>query len=562
MDDIGRAHQGRVAIRTFQIIANALLLRGYYSMAGQSGQTLEAALRALSPEIYGTMNDPKRIELKGLEYIMERLPRGIEQCNRFVMTVEGDLDGTSFEKLRPPKRRRVSYRVSDNEMGFVISTGMSEIYDILTHLTFLYIEAKHIHSKTRDEEGKPIREWLRFERDVKREEDLKDEELEQALWNLSILLGRTYHETRDTYDYFDKAKDELKSNNGLFQIIYSLCNLIEKEIQENDRLVVYFRPSLIDQIVHQLYGKKWATAIKNKLTALGLQDRPLHIISANLHSVINLIYGYAAVKDKKDKKSAKDLYTFVQYISDYEERIRTFAGKHGFYEMVDKSGAQTNCQIIDTAKLKSVSLHPAIKLGADRFVKQGPVLLVMDYAFGYQAFELMDELLQPWDTHGSTKTLKVQSISIMGKAGILPGKKGDIMLATAHVLEGQAHNYIVDNDLDREDFDDDIDIYLGPIVTVLGTSLQNRDILDKFQTTSWKAVGLEMEGGHYQRAINAAIIRGHIPEEVKVRYAYYASDNPLKSGQTLAAGPMGLEGIRPTYMITKAILQKILGKNP
>ena len=210
--------------------------------------------------------------------------------------------------------------------------------------------------------------------------------------------------------------------------------------------------------------------------------------------------------------------------------------------------------------LRSVGLHPAIKLKTEKVVKQRPVLLVMDYAFGYQAFELMDELLQPWDVSGSSKTLNVQSISVMGKAGILPGKKGDIMLATAHVLEGQAHNYIVDNDLTRDDFDDDIDIYVGPIVTVLGTSLQNRDILEKFQTTTWKAVGLEMEGGHYQRAINAAIIRGHIPKNVKVRYAYYASDNPLKSGQTLAAGPMGLEGIRPTYMITKAIIQKILGE--
>ena len=52
---------------------------------------------------------------------------------------------------------------------------------------------------------------------------------------------------------------------------------------------------------------------------------------------------------------------------------------------------------------------------------------------------------------------------------------------------------------------------------------------------TWQAVGLEMEGGHYQRAISAAIIRGHIPREVRVRYAYYASDNPLISGQTLAA---------------------------
>ena len=123
MDDMDRAHQGRVAIRAFQIIAHALLLRGHYSMAGQSGQALEASLRTLSPEIYGSMNDPKRIELKGLEYIMDRLPRGIEKCNRFVMTVKGDLEGTSFEKLRPPRRRRISFRVSDNEMWFCNQHG-------------------------------------------------------------------------------------------------------------------------------------------------------------------------------------------------------------------------------------------------------------------------------------------------------------------------------------------------------------------------------------------------------------------------------------------------------
>ena len=146
----------------------------------------------------------------------------------------------------------------------------------------------------------------------------------------------------------------------------------------------------------------------------------------------------------------------------------------------------------------------------------------------------------------------------MGKAGTLSGLKGDIMLASAHVLEGTPHNYSVDGDLTVKDFEADVNVFVGPIITVLGTSLQNRDVLQKFQKTSWNAVGLEMEGGHYQRAINAAMIRGHISKDVKVRYAYYASDNPLKSGQTLASGPLGREGIRPTYMITKAILEKIL----
>ena len=69
MEETTRAHKARLAIRTFKIVADALFLRGNYTLGGKSGRALEDALRTLSPEIYGTMNDPKSIELKGLEYI-------------------------------------------------------------------------------------------------------------------------------------------------------------------------------------------------------------------------------------------------------------------------------------------------------------------------------------------------------------------------------------------------------------------------------------------------------------------------------------------------------------
>ena len=144
----------------------------------------------------------------------------------------------------------------------------------------------------------------------------------------------------------------------------------------------------------------------------------------------------------------------------------------------------------------------------------------------------------------------------MGKAGILPGKKGDIMLPNSHVFDGTAENYIFQNDLQKHDFDKGVDVYVGPIITVLGTSLQNRDMLQRF-LSEWNTIGLEMEGGYYHRAINVAIIKGHISPGIEVRYAYYASDNPLQSGQTLATGPMGKAGIKPTYMITKVILGRI-----
>jgi Family of unknown function (DUF6909) len=557
MDEMNRAHQGRLAIRAFQVMAQALLLEGSYRMAGHSGQSLEAALRTLSPEIYGSMNEPARIELQGLEYIIDRLPKGIENCSRFIMTVEDDLGGTSFERLIPPRRRRVSYRISDQEMSFVVTTGLSEIYDLLTHLTFLYIEAKHIFKKTHDEDGVPIQEWRQLEKDLQREAELSPAELEKAIWNLSLILGRTYHETKETYDSLAAKRDSLHSNNGLFRIIYGLGGLMEREIKENDWVNVHFRPSLTDQIMHQTCGKKWAATIKEKLGELGLEDRPVHIISANRHSVVNLIYGYQALSAAEKKPADRDLYDFIMDLVDQGKPVRDFAGRYGLTEIEDRSGAQSNIQLIDMAKLNDIEFHPEINITPTRRHDPKPVLLIMDYAFGVQAFELMDELLMPWERSGVTKTLKVQSVSIMGKAGILPGNKGDIMLPTAHVLEGIADNYILANDLRPEDFDSNIDIFGGPMITVLGTSLQNRDILEMFQTSTWQAVGLEMEGGHYQRAIGAAVIRGHIPQDVQVRYAYYASDNPIRSGQTLAAGPMGVEGIRPTYMITKIILEKI-----
>jgi len=184
----------------------------------------------------------------------------------------------------------------------------------------------------------------------------------------------------------------------------------------------------------------------------------------------------------------------------------------------------------------------------------------MDYAFGEQAFEVMDEMLKPYEATGKKEFLNVKSISIMGKAGILVGQKGDIMIPNVHMFEGTADNYPIVNELKQADFKDaDINVYEGTMVTVLGTSLQNKDILSFFKNSTWQAIGLEMEGAHYQKAIQSASkIRGNISSDVVVRYAYYASDNPLETGSTLASGPLGIKGVKPTYIITEKILKQIL----
>jgi len=558
MEELSKSQKARIAIRTFKILADALTIRGNYKPSGKSGQKLAESLKLFNPEIYGSMSDPRVVELKGLEYVIDRMPRGIEKCNRIILTAQEDFQNTSFEEVIPLKRRRISYVVSEKEICFVITRGLTEIYDVLTHITFLHIEAEKIFQQINYTEGKVSVEWHDLEKVINSQEELQGAALDQAIWNLSILLGRTYKETKETYDYLEKHKKSGNYNNGLFQIIYSLGQRsLCEQLSEADHLTIYFTPSLHEMIGHHKYASLWAKSIKEKLLDLEYQGRNIHIISANMHSAKNILYGAGALL-ANGEDVPEDLYEMIHLIRDQKEKINRYAAKHGYIFLPDSSGSTIDVNIIDTALIDLAALHPQINIRVGHHSEKMPVLVIMDYAFGTQAFEVMDELLTPYTDKNKTISFHFESISMMGKAGILPGKKGDIMLATAHVMEGTPHNYIVNNDLVVGDFDDSVDVYFGPMVTVLGTSLQNRDVLERFSTSSWRAIGLEMEGGHYQRAISAAIIQGHIPPGMKTRYAYYASDNPLISGQTLASGPMGQEGVVPTYMITKVILEKIL----
>ena len=198
MQDLTRAQKARMAIRSFKTIAHALALRGFYMPSEKMGQQLAECLINLSPEIYGSMNDPRITELKGLEYVIDRLPRGIERCTRIILTEEEQIGDSTFEVIEPLKRRRTCYRISEKEFCFAITRGLSEIYDILTHLTFLCIEAQKIHARMTDEAGNVTIEWNDLEKTVQHFHhsavSLNGRELDQAIWNLSIILGRPYHE--------------------------------------------------------------------------------------------------------------------------------------------------------------------------------------------------------------------------------------------------------------------------------------------------------------------------------------------------------------------------------
>lgn len=545
-----RAQESTNAIERLYITMRHLFNRGFYKPMGVSGQTLRDALHILRPEIYGSIAE-ERVELAGLLYVIDRLPKGIEECRFINLTSSEGYGNSHFVPIIPPKRRRNCYRIDEEQMNIEITRGRSEIYDILTHLTFLFIESYKIMGKVLINDGKNMtRDWQKLEQAALQDE-LTQPEREVAMTHAANILGRTFEEVSTIYNKFS-----LPENNERFlHIVYFLGKLAIDETRKDEKRTITFSPILRERLGHHIHGEIWANNIKQVLVEKGLFKRPIHIISANMHSVLNTLYAPIALKTECRKKPLEKIYEDLSKSTNdnLRDKVTKTALAQGMFFLKDNSGANINVQLFDTAQLK----HPDERFAVPK--EQAPVLLVMDYAFGEQAYETMDELLKPYVLNEKQRFMNVKSISIMGKAGILDGKKGDIMIPNAHLYEGTADNYPFKNELSKKHFENKgVATSSGAMITVLGTSLQNKDLLRFFYESTWKVTGLEMEGAHYQKAIQAASkLRGNISPNVKVRYAYYASDNPLETGSTLASGGLGTTGVKPTYLITEKILEQI-----
>ena len=380
----------------------------------------------------------------------------------------------------------------------------------------------------------------------------KDREI--AITHTANILGRTFNELTEAYSKFSIEGQPER----LLHIVYWLGKLAIEETINNTKRTITFSPVLRERLGHHIHGEVWADTIKAELHKNGLLERPIHIISANMHSVMNSLFAKGILKASEAKK---DIFQTYEALSDSKNsllrnKVEKSALQNGMIYIKDTSGTNIDVQIFDTDKIDFTKTEFNYLKDS---VEEKAVIFVMDYAFGEQAYETLDEFLKPIKVDGKKVHLDVRSISIMGKAGILEGGKGDIMIPSAHIFEGTADNYPFKNELSKSDLlDCGVEVFEGTMITVLGTSLQNKEILKFFKNSTWNVIGLEMEGAHYQKAIQAASkVRGSINEDVKVRYAYYASDNPLETGSTLASGGLGTSGVKPTYVITKKILEQI-----
>ncbi|MEM9848322.1 MAG: hypothetical protein AAF847_10560, partial [Bacteroidota bacterium] len=158
-----KAQRSREAIERLYVAMRHLFIRGSYKPLGESGKAMIEALCVLKPEIYGSISDPERVELGGLLYIFQRLPKGIEECRFIKLISKEGFENSKFAPIIAPKRRRDCYRIDEEQMFIEMTRGRSDIYDILTHLTFMYVEASKIRKNSLDSKGNRRRDWLMLE---------------------------------------------------------------------------------------------------------------------------------------------------------------------------------------------------------------------------------------------------------------------------------------------------------------------------------------------------------------------------------------------------------------
>ena len=235
--DRTRAQESTNAIEKLYISMRHLFSRGFYKPMGVSGETLRKSLLSLRPEIYGSIAED-RIELNGLSYVLERLPEGIEECQFINLTADEGYSDSHFETIIPPKRRRNCYRIDKNQMNIEITRGRSEIYDILTHLTFLFIESHKIQKRVTLNDGKDfIREWKHLEEIVIYNKSISEQEREVSMVHLGNILGRTFEEVVAIHQVFQTSDNK----DRFFHLIYWLGKLAINEVFENSIEFLYKR---------------------------------------------------------------------------------------------------------------------------------------------------------------------------------------------------------------------------------------------------------------------------------------------------------------------------------
>jgi hypothetical protein len=532
--------ESRLAIEEFETLAKGVLLRGYYRPGGESGSSLRKLMAVSRPALYPYVNDPERVDAGALSYVLRRLPDGIWSVRQITVAREIESEvADDFDPVETPARRRQTFRTGESSYVTAFGGGMTDLLDFISALTCYQIESDKMRARYSayrqklEESPGTSSAWAIVDAWHPGAPEPSGEERKSLLHGLSVEMRSDYASV--------KALDA--SLGGRFlEVVASICRSAPRDL----KVVFSERFGLVGK--YSLKAKEWAAAVASVTNSRGAADSPVYIVSSNLHSVANCLSPFV-----REYASERGLDPALDY-----GELREELGTPGMLEARAKRDAEGGivpvrvpaempfCQVAFLEAIEPSLADP--RLGWDRRVEG--TIVNMDYAFGEEGFFLFNELFELFGD-------RVRGVYIMGKAGTLGGARGDIMLPGFFVKQGSGEAYDIGNCLAPEDFAGlgGFAVHTGgPMLTVAGTFLQNNDVLRYFRD-SWGALGVEMEGIPYAKALMHAVLRKRVKEGTRAGVCYYASDAPL-AGDLLSI-PLGSGGVGPVYAATIAILRSV-----
>jgi len=497
------------------------------------------------------------IDTGALAYAAARLPAEVTRTSSYYLA--GDLPllyrdpDQKFEPVSTRARRRAAWRPLPGKLIVLLRDGITDVTDFLTCLSLYAVEARKIRHRLRSSE------LLRRLRPLA-EAGAGPEEGADLLACLPLDERERVGLAAIWRDAFwRRLRDVLIHHEDI-------------AIECDYRIEAY----------NSHASERWVSQIRARAGRLVDLDDPeleVHIVSSNTHSVANCLSPWLA--DRRDElvawarerrpelcgaptdarpwgerwRDPCDLayVTARDYLREVEgaaEARRDADRRAGHDNLVSTAFTGIEVDLFDGRRLDPAAVDPAVGLRRP----ERPTLVVnIDYAFGQQAEEILSNLLFEFG-------LKVRSINVIGKAGGLVGRRGDLLLPRATILQTNDELYRLPNvdlpvDLLRE-LAPDLGLHEGPVLTVAGTLLQD-PVLLRFYERIWKCVGLEMEGSFFARQLLTAMEQGVIGPDVATRFVYYTSDLPLATDANLSERLAPWEGVPPLYAITRAILRRI-----
>jgi hypothetical protein len=327
-----------------------------------------------------------------------------------------------------------------------------------------------------------------------------------------------------------------------------------------------------------------------------LTSRPVYFVSSNVHSLVNLLSGFALHheeslvdylkepgnqgllnewRDIQSERVPSSKENFLYYV--YRKFLRTPEGaalthaqedhetQYGIMHIPSEHYFDVEAQVIDLNRLKPVLMDPRITggdlAGAATFLAQSDALILnVDYPLGLAAYNILTEVAE--------HVGEVLGVYVMGKAASLNGVVGDVMVPNVVHDEQSQNTFLFPNTFSAAN----ISRYLknGTVldnqkaVTVQSTFLQTAHYMDVFYREGY--TDIEMEAGPYLSAVyemyrpkrhpmNEIVNLYGLPFDLGI--AHYASDTPLSKGKNLGAGSLSYSGMDSTYAVSVAVLRRI-----